>query len=635
MATNKNLTRLAILILALAGVWEMPCAVSPPARAGDWLPMLPDQDFYDFQLFAPPDMQDYELYPEPSEGFFFNYDRLYWGITPPKVSKVGETNRGGYLIPTNPISPQAIVQLNNGSIQAAGPPTTNPNGSVNYPPSVIGGIYQFGSDPLELELNTSWLRTDMSWGNRYEGGWIYDNRGITVGYFDTGEQPQSFQTISEFAAASPQQIFTQSALGGGGDGGGGGVGNINQALATSTIISVSPPPDHLIAQKLVQKNTTRIQSAAVTSLIRREIGGRGSRSHVKFSVGPRFVQFEDRFNIGYESNQYAFNTAGYGGGTGAGGVTGGATGGVTGGTTGGTTGGATGGTTGGATGTLIGDTALSETSSSAGDFFGITGVDTLTGKGRGSPLQTGAWESYTTNNMVGPEFALMMEAQSGRWSFSSQFKFTAAFNWQNSLFRGSNFPDSVGADYIRSTFTPASTVSQDGQGVGSNTQTNLVPPPLFLQLYGVGQNNATNSAEHSFVFSPIGEWRLGTQFRVSQAISLNLGYTGLWMAGIARASSNTGYKTDEKRAQYAEPKDPARVASLGDPTATPPVVPNPWVVKSTGVGVGPEFTNPLLPNGQPNPYFRENPRYDHIAPVRGGTEYVFTNGVDFGIEVKY
>ena len=237
--------------------------------------------------------------------------------------------------------------------------------------------------------------------------------------------------------------------------------------------------------------------------------------------------------------------------------------------------------------------------------------------------------------MVGPEFALMMEAQSGRWSFSSQFKFTAAFNWQNSLFRGSNFPDSVGADYIRSTFTPASTVSQDGQGVGSNTQTNLVPPPLFLQLYGVGQNNATNSAEHSFVFSPIGEWRLGTQFRVSQAISLNLGYTGLWMAGIARASSNTGYKTDEKRAQYAEPKNPAIPASLGNPNAIPPVVPNPWVVKSTGVGVGPEFTNPLLPNGQPNPYFRENPRYDHIAPVRGGTEYVFTNGVDFGIEVKY
>ena len=190
MATNKNLTRLAILILALAGVWEMPCAVSPAARAGDWLPMLPDQDFYDFQLFAPPDMQDYELYPEPSEGFFFNYDRLYWGITPPKVSRVGETNRGGYLIPTNPISPQAIVQLNNGSIQAAGPPTTNPDGSVNYPPSVIGGIYPFGSDPLQLELNTSWLRTDMSWGNRYEGGWIYDNRGITVGYFDTGEQPQ-------------------------------------------------------------------------------------------------------------------------------------------------------------------------------------------------------------------------------------------------------------------------------------------------------------------------------------------------------------------------------------------------------------------------------------------------------------
>ena len=378
MATNQSLQRFLKLILLATGV----LATSLATRAADWLPMLPDQDFYDFQLFAPPDMQDYEIYPEPSEGFFFNYDRLYWGISVPKTVGTAETRLGGYLIPVQPISPQTIVQLNNDMI-AAGQPAS--------------GLFIFGTDVLSLDLNTSWLRTDMTWGNRYEGGWIYDNRGILLSYFDTGEQPQNFQTINEFAASSPTQTFTQS---GQTPEGGGLVGGGN-ALNSTTIVSTSPPPDHLIAQKMVQMNTTRIQSAAVTSLIRREIGGRGSRSNVKFSLGPRFVQFEDRYNIAYESNQYAFNTAGYGGGTTGGttagttgtatagttaGTTGTATAGATGGaTTGGATAGATGGTTGGVTGTINGDAALAETSSSAGDFFAITGVDTLTGRTREPP----------------------------------------------------------------------------------------------------------------------------------------------------------------------------------------------------------------------------------------------------------
>ena len=617
MATNQSLQRFLKLILLATGV----LATSLATRAADWLPMLPDQDFYDFQLFAPPDMQDYEIYPEPSEGFFFNYDRLYWGITVPKTVGTAETRLGGYLIPVQPISPQTIVQLNNDMI-AAGQPAS--------------GLFIFGTDVLSLDLNTSWLRTDMTWGNRYEGGWIYDNRGILLSYFDTGEQPQNFQTINEFAASSPTQTFTQS---GQTPEGGGLVGGGN-ALNSTTIVSTSPPPDHLIAQKMVQMNTTRIQSAAVTSLIRREIGGRGSRSNVKFSLGPRFVQFEDRYNIAYESNQYAFNTAGYGGGTTAGGTTaggttaggttaGGTTGGTTGGfttgtatagatggaTTGGATAGATGGTTGGVTGTINGDTALAETSSSAGDFFAISGVDTLTGKGRGSPLQTGAWESYTTNNMVGPEFAILMESQKGRWTFTSQLKFTPAFNWQNSLFRGANFPESLGADYIRSTFQTANTSSNQGF---NDTPVTVSGPPLFLQLYGVGQSNTTNSAEHEFVFSPIGEWRFSTQFRVSQAISLNLGYTGMWMAGITRASSNTGYRSKERATEYAyQAPAPAGTANL-----------NPWEVKRTIPGAA------WIAAGRPATE-RPNPVYNSIAPVEGGNEYIFTNGIDFGIEVKY
>ena len=225
-------------------------------------------------------------------------------------------------------------------------------------------------------------------------------------------------------------------------------------------------------------------------------------------------------------------------------------------------------------------------------------------------MQTADWETYTSNNMVGPEFSLLFESQQGRWLFSSEFKFTAGFNWQNNLYRGANFPNTLGADYLRATFSPSTTFTAGGTtGAGQNAPTTINAPPLFLQIYGVGQSNATNAAEHRFVFSPIGEWRFGSQFRVSEAIRLHAGYTGMWMAGIARASTNTGYKTvNDKPSQYAEPRDPTQPASQT----------NPWVVKTTGV-----------PGNLPNP------QYNRIAPVSGGTEYVLTNGVDFGIEVRY
>jgi hypothetical protein len=259
----------------------------------------------------------------------------------------------------------------------------------------------------------------------------------------------------------------------------------------------------------------------------------------------------------------------------------------------------------------------------AGDVLGITGIDSLTGIGAGTALQTAAWETYTSNNMVGPEFSLLFESQKGRWLFSSELKFTAGFNWQNNLYRGANFPETLGADYLRATFTPSTTFTAGGTtGAGANAPTTLNAPPLFLQLYGVGQNNATNSAEHRFVFTPIGEWRLGTQFRVSEAIRLHAGYTGMWLGSIARASTNTGYITREKRAQFAAPVDPTQPASQT----------NPWVVKTTGPSPG---NQPLNTDGTPNPYFVPNPRFNSIGPVQGGQEYVFTNGVDFGIEVRY
>ena len=455
---------------------------------------------------------------------------------------------------------------------------------------------------------------------------MYDNRGVLLSYTDLGSQSQSFQTNSEFAASSPTQTFTQTTASGTGT-----TGGIGQAIVTTTITSTSPPPDHLISQKLTQNNNTEIQSGGVAMMVRRELGRRGSGSTATFTFGPRYVQVADRYKIGYESNQYAFNTTGGGGGggnTGGGNTGGGNTGGgnTGGGNTGGgnTGGGNTGGGNtnqgggnnqgggglngGGQFGGNNGNQSIIYDSGPAGDVLGITGVDTLTGQGRGTPLQTGAWNTNSYNNMVGPEFGMLFESDWGRWSFTSQFKFTAAFNWQNNLYQGSNFPEGIGADYLRATFTPSTTYTSDGTNGGVQT---LSGPPLFLQVYGVGQSNTTNAASHQFVFSPIGEWRFGGQYKVSQAINLRAGYTGMWLGSIARASTNTGYISSRRPVQYAQPQDPTQPASLQ----------NPWVVK-TSTPTGADGT-------------QVSPTYNRIGPVVGGQEYVFVNGVDFGVEVKY
>ena len=131
---------------------------------------------------------------------------------------------------------------------------------------------------------------------------------------------------------------------------------------------------------------------------------------------------------------------------------------------------------------------------------------------------------------------------------------------------------------------------------------------MFVQLYGVGQSNATNAAEHRFVFTPIGEWRFGSQFRVSEAIRLHAGYTGMWLGNIARASTNTGYKTAIKDVQVAKQNNTSTTITRPDGTT---VAPGYWYVDTQKV------------------------EYNRIAPVSGGQEYVFTNGLDFGIEVRY
>jgi hypothetical protein len=459
--------------------------------------------------------------------------------------------------------------------------------------------FEIGAEPTEFDLNTSWMRTKMTWGNRYEGGWSYDNRGMHLSYFQLGTQSQEFRSVSEFAASSPTQEVTVEFGDAGGGGGGiddGGLG-AGGTIASVTIetTSDSPPPDHLITQTLIQRNDTQFQGGGAAFTVRRALGRRQGQNDVTFSLGPRFIQFAERYQLTYSSFQNEFNVP-FGGEPGLG------------------------------PGGEIDNEVIGDQGFGGAGQLGIITADfpsTLTGVGPGSLFQLGDWETYTSNNMVGPEFGLMFEGHAGRWSWQAGGKFTAGFNWQNNIYRGSNFAEATGADYLRTNFAGGglTTINVTQAGVGGSATTVVEVPnsPLINQIFPTGNLDTTNQAEHRFVFSPVGEWRFGAQFKVSQAISLNFGYTGMWLSQIARASSNTGFITELRPVQ-----DVARNATD-----------QPIYVNAAGVqqaGPGPGVTE--VPPG----YSYVETRlaaFNQLNPINGGNEYVFTNGIDMGIEIKY
>ena len=528
MATTNGFRRLTAILTTVAAL----VATALPTLAGqNWMPLVPDQDFYDFQLFAPPDLQEYAIRQDPREGIFFTYDRTFWAFTPAQSRPI----LNDFFIPVQPLSPYSVAQLNNDLIRSGNP---------------ASGLYIFGSDPLRLDLNTNWMRTVMSWGNRFEGGWIYDDYGMLFNYYNSGPQSQAFVTTNSFAVNSPTTTFSQQVATGGG-----GLINGGLPIVVTTITSESPPPDHIITQTLTQKNTTELTSAGFAWAVRRNLSaaGSGELRTMRFTFGPRYLQVADRYSIDYSSNQQSFIDG-----------------------------------------------------CPQGDFC---------------PLQNGGWDTSAYNNIAGPEFGLNYVVEKGRWSIETDLRFTAGMNWQNTLYRGSNFPAALGADYFRSTYTFANSISQT-----ANNATSVSAPPLFVQIYGLGQTNATNTAEHNFVFAPLGEWRLRGRYRVSKAVSLNLGYTGMWLGGITRASTNTEFKAQEKSVVTATQNGPPIQSPVYDAQGN-----------ITGYNAVPSWTPPPVQapsrDGSTNNQLRV---YNSIGP-RAGNDlgYMFVNGVDFGLEINY
>ena len=142
----------------------------------------------------------------------------------------------------------------------------------------------------------------------------------------------------------------------------------------------------------------------------------------------------------------------------------------------------------------------------------------------------------------------------------------------------------------------------------------------------------------------------------------------MWLSQIARASTNTSFVTRFKRSPIAtqnltaqlasnDPTDPAAITRAGFTAVVDqsnrlvsnyPGSNGGYIPNSAAAGVGPEFQTvpPTIQvrDAQGQQTIVRNPRqfvgeeftaYTQQNPDVGGQEYVLTNGIDFGIEIKY
>jgi len=455
----------------LAAILVATAAAAGPARAGDWMPLLPDQDFYDFQLFAPPHLGEYSIYKRPNEGVFFEYDRLYWGITAPLVAGVGNQN----FWPVRILSPTAFPDIQD-------PDPNDPVPSVVVTPTEV---FAFGTGPSSFNLDNSWMMSKMTWGNRYEGGWVYDDYGVLLSGFMTGPQAQSLVTRNSFGASSPnvtpEELSVQFTT---------VVPGITPILVQNNITYVyyqygNTPPDHQIDQEFTQTNEATVSSFEV-DFFRRVRTDRRTHDTIDFSVGARFFQLQEYFNVGYRS----FTT----------------------------------------------------------QNFPVQEEDIRI------PLQRADWSTLASNNLVGPQIGMRGRSHSGRWSLGYDLKVAAEANFVNAVQRGSRLSSTAAADYFRGDVPVNGPAVQFPPGQTLNPQPGQQPPAVVnfppvgvvvVQNYGTVDQNQATQRQNSVVFAPLGEWRLDTTFKVSKAISLRLGYSGMWLGGISRASRRTTYIQDD------------------------------------------------------------------------------------------
>ncbi|HTQ40094.1 MAG TPA: BBP7 family outer membrane beta-barrel protein [Pirellulales bacterium] len=428
------------------------------ARAQDWTPFGPSNIRYDLDLFAPPDLSAYANWPRPNEGMFFQYDRLYWAISGPRRQAIGE------------------------------PGTTE--GFFNGPAQFNPDLQPVGSSiltPYSSSADNGFIHADQTWGNRFELGFVEDDKGWLVSIMNLQNQTQSYVFNSGTNAAGVQ----------------------NPAGLTM----VFRDPQHLLLGFVDTNNDTYDDDLNVGNPL--VIGTPNVFGRPKNTSGPTpnanlapdgtiipttyagFTDFGDEvplvplFNTITAVNQtsmvgteitrtWQYPTTQYG-----------------------------------VWNLLFGVRWLL-----LRDVFGVTAVNdastTALADGSGPLVPealpgTSFWDSTVDNNMFGPQIGFRYSHDVARFSILTEFRFMAAVNFQSTHLNGE---------------------LASGLPLATANPTNV---PLLL--YGT----AFNSWKYDETFSPVGELRVGVSYQLTKAVAVQAGYNAILGGGISRASRRIDY----------------------------------------------------------------------------------------------
>ncbi|MHC4401471.1 MAG: BBP7 family outer membrane beta-barrel protein [Planctomycetota bacterium] len=129
----------------------------------------------------------------------------------------------------------------------------------------------------------------------------------------------------------------------------------------------------------------------------------------------------------------------------------------------------------------------------------------------GGNLADSFWATSADNHVIGPQLGARWFRKTGRWTFATEGRFFAGFNAQSIKQRGT---------------------------LGSQLDPALAG---LLQIRNMGPTSFNHGASQN-EWSPTAELRVDARYQLTSGVSARIGWTGIWMDGVARASNLINYE---------------------------------------------------------------------------------------------
>ncbi len=130
------------------------------------------------------------------------------------------------------------------------------------------------------------------------------------------------------------------------------------------------------------------------------------------------------------------------------------------------------------------------------------------------------WDNRVENHLVGPQIGLRWYRKSNRWTWSTEARFFSGFNRQNIKQRG------LLGEHLNGQGVIDAILDDDEEGV--------------LKISNM-QASPVSHDRRFHEWSPTAELRVDLKYQLTRSVSTGVGWTGIWIDGIARAPNTIDY----------------------------------------------------------------------------------------------